>query len=199
MRYFLIVLCVFFFSIAQANEALKRELIHMSAIDQKVRREIQESGWENSSKALLLKIQEIDENNTNRLKVIIKEHSWLTSDLVGKEGMAAVFLIVQHSPDLEFKAQMLPYLKISYLKGEGVTGQEVALLTDRVLIEKGYKQLYGTQVDISAGKVIIKPIEDETNVDTRRAEMQMPPLAFYLKLMEEMYGITDHPEIELNQ
>lgn len=93
---------------------------------------------------------------------------------------------------------MLPYLKQSYLNGEGVSGQQVALLTDRVLIAQGKKQIYGTQVDVSEGKVVFSPIEDETNVDKRREKMKMPPLDLYLKIMEKVYGIKEHPEIDLN-
>nr|WP_228371070.1 DUF6624 domain-containing protein [Shewanella piezotolerans] len=85
----------------------------------------------------------------------------------------------------------------SYLNNEGVSGQQVALLTDRVLIAQGKKQIYGTQADLSEGKVVFSPIEDEANVDKRRKKMNMPPLGLYLKLMEEMYGIKDHPEIDL--
>ncbi|WP_231617008.1 DUF6624 domain-containing protein [Pseudoalteromonas sp. SWXJZ10B] len=93
---------------------------------------------------------------------------------------------------------VLPYLKQSYLNGEGVSGQQVALLTDRVLIAQGKKQIYGTQADVSEGKVVFSPIEDETNVDKLREEMKMPSLDFYLKIMEKMYGIKEHPEIDLN-
>ena len=46
------------------------------------------------------------------------------------------------------------------------------------------------------GKVVFSPIEDETNVDIRREEMNMPSLDFYLKIMEKMYGIKEHPEIK---
>ena len=93
---------------------------------------------------------------------------------------------------------MLSILKESYLKDEGVSGQEVALLTDRVLIHMGQKQLYGTQADIKNGEISFLPISDEELVDQRRSEMNLPPMAFYKKLLEEMYGIKEHPEIDLN-
>ncbi|MEI8619004.1 hypothetical protein P4S63_23730 [Pseudoalteromonas sp. B193] len=143
-------------------------------------------------------MMKIDESNTGKLKAIIKKHHWVTKDLVGVKGVEAAFLVIQHSPDVAFKVKMLPYLKQSYLNGEGVSGQQVALLTDRALIAQGKKQIYGTQADVSEGKVVFSPIEDETNVDIRREEMNMPSLDFYLKIMEKMYGIKEHPEIVLN-
>ena len=72
------------------------------------------------------------------------------------------------------------------------------MLTDRVRISKGQPQVYGTQTEISNGEVIFKSIENQEEVDDRRAEMGMPPLDFYKRLMEESYGIKDHPDIELN-
>nr|WP_237162561.1 DUF6624 domain-containing protein [Shewanella halifaxensis] len=170
----------------------------MEIQDQEIRNEIGKVGWQNPPQELLEKLKRIDKINTAKLKDIIKKHSWVTKDLVGVEGVSAAFLIIQHSPDVAFKAEMLPYLERSYFNDEGITGQQVALLTDRVLIAQGKKQIYGTQTDLTDGKVVFSPIEDEANVDKRRENMKMPPLDFYLKLMEEMYGIKDHPEIDIN-
>jgi hypothetical protein len=189
MRYLLVL---FFFPLsvlAEVNSILQSELVEMGVQDQKIRNEVGEAGWNNAPKELLEKLQKIDENNTDKLKFIIKEYSWVTRDLVGVEGVEAAFLIIQHSEDLGFKEQMLPFLKESYLNDEGVDGQQVALLTDRILITQGKKQIYGTQVDLSGGQIIIKPIEDIANVDKRRAEMKMPSLDLYLKLLGEVYGI----------
>jgi hypothetical protein len=198
MRYLFLLLIIPFYSFAEINLSLQKELIEMEIEDQHIRNKIGEAGWQNPPKALLEQMMKIDESNTGKLKAIIKKHHWVTKDLVGVKGVGAAFLVIQHSPDVAFKVKMLPYLKQSYLNGEGVSGQQVALLTDRVLIAQGKKQIYGTQADVSEGKVVFSPIENETNVDKRREEMKMPPLDFYLKIMEKMYGIKEHPEIDLN-
>ena len=199
MRYLLFLLLIIpFYSFAEINLPLQKELIEMEIEDQHIRNKIGEAGWQNPPKALLEQMMKIDESNTGKLKAIIKKHHWVTRDLVGVKGIGAAFLVIQHSPDVAFKEKMLPYLKQSYLNGEGVSGQQVALLTDRTLIAQGKKQIYGTQADVSEGKVVFSPIEDETNVDIRREEMNMPSLDFYLKIMEKMYGIKEHPEIVLN-
>ena len=198
IRYLLLLLIIPFYSFAEVNLPLQKELIEMEVEDQHIRNKIGEVGWQNPPKELLEKMIKIDNSNTVRLKTIIKKHSWVTKDLVGVKGVGAAFLVIQHSPDVAFKEKMLPYLKQSYLNGEGVSGQQVALLTDRVLIAQGKKQIYGTQANVTEGKVVFSPIEDETNVDKRREKMKMLPLDFYLKIMEKMYGIKDHPEIDLN-
>lgn len=198
MRYLFLLLIIPFYSFAEINLPLQKELIEMEIEDQHIRNKIGEAGWQNPPKALLEQMMKIDESNTGKLKAIIKKHHWVTRDLVGVKGVGAAFLVIQHSPDVAFKVKMLPYLKQSYLNGEGVSGQQVALLTDRALIAQGKKQIYGTQADVSEGKVVFSPIEDETNVDKRREEMNMPSLDFYLKIMEKMHGIKEHPEIDLN-
>ena len=62
----------------------------------------------------------------------------------------------------------------------------MALMTDRVRdLKDKKKQLYGTQLEPKDGKLVPKPIEDEANVDARRKELGMPPLAEYLKFVND--------------
>ncbi len=49
----------------------------------------------------------------------------------------------------------------------------------------GSEQRYGTQVKIVKGKVTFHPISDVKNVDKRRKEVGLPPLAEFKKQMEE--------------
>jgi hypothetical protein len=64
-------------------------------------------------------------------------------------------------------------------------------LTDRVLVGEGKKQLYGTQLSTKDGKLTPQPIEDETNVDVRRKEAGLQPLAEYIKFVEGMYKVKE--------
>jgi hypothetical protein len=113
--------------------------------------------------------------------------------------VSAAFLIVQHSPDRTFQESMLSNLHESYRNNEGISGQQLALLTDKVLLGQGKKQIYGTQFDVKNNEVVFKPIEDMKTIDQLRKEMKMPPLAFYKRMVEEMYGIKDYPDIDLNE
>ncbi len=186
------------FVFAELDETLQSQLLSMAEADQLVRKQLGEAGWDKAPKELHAKLSKVDQENTEKLKAILNERAWFSLDEVGKEGIGAAFLIIQHSPDREFQKTMLPILKESYLKDEGVSGQEVALLTDRVLIHMGQKQLYGTQADIKNGEISFLPISNEELVDQRRSEMNLPPMDFYKKLLEEMYGLKEHPEIDLN-
>ncbi len=108
---------------------------------------------------------------------------------MGEDGAGAAFLILQHSPSHEFQKQMLPLLREAARRGEAAP-QDMALLTDRILIHEGKPQRYGSQFFIMNGKLVLEPIEDDANVDRRRAEMGLPPLGEYLKMAEEMYQLS---------
>jgi hypothetical protein len=60
-------------------------------------------------------------------------------------------------------------------------------LTDRVLLAEGKKQVYGTQFTLVNGKCKPRPLEDEANVDQRRKEVGLRPLAEYFKEAERFY------------
>jgi len=167
---------------AHANDALKHELIEMVHIDQAIRAEITEIGWHQAPKPLVEKLQGIDIQHCLRLKEIVVGHGWPSISLVGKEGVDAAFVLLQHCPDTEFKIQILPELKRSFPKGKGVTGQQFALFTDRLLL---------AQAKLAAGNLIFEPIAHEEKLNTRRAEVGLPSMQEYRRLLMEVYKIDE--------
>ncbi len=136
-------------------------------------------------------MRRIDTENTERLGKIVERHGWPTYTLVGKDGAQAAWLLVQHA-DLSPKFQRNCLDLMAKVPRNEVSQQEVAYLTDRVLLAEGKKQLYGTQFTLENGKVKPRPLEDEANVDQRRAMVGLPPLAEYLKESETYYGGSPH-------
>jgi hypothetical protein len=129
----------------------------------------------------------VDTANTAWLRQIIAERGWPGKILVGADGANAAFLFVQHADrDTAFQAAALPLLERAYAAGEA-TGQQLALLTDRVATARGQRQVYGSQADIVAGHVIVKPIADSARVDARRARVGLPPLAEYIRMLDSLY------------
>lgn len=183
------------------NEELRRELRAMFAKDQKTRiagtKAMGDAGFSfdsptsNMSPQLAwvmmreqLKMSLVDAANRKRLKEIIKEHGWPGKTLVGGDGAKAAWLLVQHADaDVNFQRECLRLMEAAP-EGE-VSPKDVAYLTDRVLVNEGKKQRYGTQMGM---KLEPRPIEDPANVDKRRAEMGLPPLAEYLKIAREQYN-----------
>ena len=84
--------------------------------------------------------------------------------------------LLTNSPDIRFEGS--------------VSGSQLAALTDRVRLAQGQPQLYGTQLGAEMGQQIaLAPIEDEQNVDERRAELGLSTLAVYLVQVCEETGV----------
>lgn len=132
-------------------------------------------------------VEQADKANTEWLGKIIEKHGWPTHSLVGKDGAHAAWLLVQHA-DAEPMFQRKCLDMMSKAPKDEVAPIDVAYLTDRVLLSEGKKQLYGTQFTSSAGKWEPRPLEDPANVDKRRAEVGLQPLAEYAKMLESLYG-----------
>jgi hypothetical protein len=171
------------------NPSLRKELLDRVEKDQAVRTELIKAGVSTPDKALLERMKAIDEQNTKRIKEIVIQIGWPSTKLVGVDGANAAFLLVQHS-DLKTQKEMLPLLKKAFQDGD-VSGQNYALLLDRVLVGEGKPQLYGTQAlpfeQWTEQEPKLAPIEDEKNVDERRQKVGLPSLDEYRKLLKQVY------------
>ncbi len=171
---------------------LARELLRRQAVDQKYRRLLAEAFARLKPGETSLKhddapeaaaLGNVDAENTAFMKGVIAKHGWPGKSLVGAEAAAAAWLLVQHADhDPEFQTQALEHVKTAFKTGDA-TGQQLAYLTDRVLLKQGKKQLYGTQFVGMGADAKPAPIEDEANVDQRRKEVGLPPLADYARML----------------
>jgi hypothetical protein len=190
---------------AVKEPALREELARRMKAEQDIRVEVMRLSPPNQPqtpqdrqrpevKAAFEKMAQIDKDNLAWLKEVVAKHGWPGKSLVGPDGAQGAFLIAQHAVgDLEFMSKCLGLLKEAYQAGDA-EGQWVALMTDRLLVLKEKKkQLYGTQLMAKDGKLVPQPIEDEANVDRRRKELGMPPLADYLKLVNERQAAPAKP------
>jgi hypothetical protein len=124
----------------------------------------------------------VDKNNRDRLKEIIEEFGFPTRELVGLDAMKGVFFIIQHSDeDKDWQKLQLLNIEKAVAKGD-MDGQNFAYLYDRIKINNGEKQLYGTQfanVDPINKIVELAETEDLETLDRRRMEMGMMPIQMY--------------------
>ena len=172
--------------------ALRKELLAMIERDQKIRNEMIHSGVDHPTREILARIDMIDRRNTLRMKSIIKEYGWPGPALVGWDGTEAAFLLVQHA-DHRTQKELLPLMRKEYRAGI-LSGPNYALFIDRVLVEDGRPQVYGSRArpfdQWEMGEPRLYPIEDEANVDKRRAEVGLSSLAEYREFLKQMY----HPK-----
>ena len=132
----------------------------------------------------------VDARNTERMKEIVAEVGWPTISKVGKEAAHGAWLLVQHADhQVDFQEQCLMLIKQESV-GE-VALRDIAMLEDRVRVNRNRPQLYGTQFRQTTGEHKPLPIEDEINVDERRREMGMITLKEEIDGMYEQYGAPD--------
>lgn len=111
-------------------------------------------------------IYAIDAVHNYRIKEIVKNYGYPIQRMIGPKGMSDFWLLIQHQ-DYDLKLQE------ECLKNCDFSPENKAYLVDRVLVNKGQKQLYGTQLGQS--------IEDQKNVDKRRKSVGLEPLKQYLE------------------
>jgi hypothetical protein len=188
----LLILCVLIASCGKSSSQpspellanARRELEARGREDQKVREHFGEGGRLDS--AQIVAMMRVDSANTNWLKAYVAKWGWPTRAQVGKEGVDAAFLIVQHATaDTAFMRSMLPSITEAYHRGE-LDGNAVAMLTDRVEVKAGRPQIYGTQLSFHDGKWLLDPLMDSAHIDERRAKMGLSPLSVYLYKIDSM-------------
>lgn len=100
----------------------------------------------------------------------------------------AIWLVIDHS-DLAARRKYLDLVKAK--AEEGVLDKsDYATLNDRVLMEEGKPQIYGTQIKIT-GTIIfgeeqtlpmyLWPVEDPAALDSLRSSIGLPPIEEYLE------------------
>ncbi|MFD2512897.1 DUF6624 domain-containing protein [Pontibacter locisalis] len=174
------------------NQPLKNELESIYETDQQIRREFlaarEKHGMESVEvKALGHKMEQIDKENQEKVVAIIEQHGWPGKSMVGMQASTAAFLVIQHAPQ-EIMEKYLPLMRMAAAKGEA-SNNHLAMMEDRVRMNKGLPQLYGSQVQMNpeTKQWELYKVEDESNLDKRRAEVGLGPIKEYLKRMGVEY------------
>ena len=176
--------------------ALTLELLSMAAEDLRVREELASDG--SLFEGYHPRMRDVHERNAERLSAILHEHGWPSRSLVGEKAAQAAWLILQHAisnPGLQRHG--LWVLRTVVAAGE-VPPVHVAMLEDRIRSNEGRSQLYGTEFDWDEqGQLNPLPIEDEENVDVRRREVGLGPLALDIQRKRELAAREgEHPPLD---
>jgi Ca-activated chloride channel family protein len=130
----------------------------------------------------------IDEKTETDLCTALKTYGWPTISSVGNEGAEDGLFLLKNS-GLRLQIAMLPVLAEAVKKREVLQNEAYAAFIDRLRLQTGRRQLFGTQASFSDDFLVLDPIEDEANVDTRRQAYGMQPLSQYIKSLELLYQI----------
>jgi hypothetical protein len=117
------------------------------------------------------------ENHRNQELVIsiIEQCGMPTVKEVGKNNVFIIWLALQHA-EKKYRKKYFPHIEKAVNNGD-LPKEQYALMKDRILMDEGKPQIYGTQ--IKNGK-LYKLASPET-VNERRKEMGMEPIEKYLK------------------
>ncbi|MGI4884683.1 MAG: DUF6624 domain-containing protein [Janthinobacterium lividum] len=131
------------------------------------------------------------------LEAIVGKHGYPGFKQVGKKSSNNFWLLVQHAdahPD--FQRHVLK-LMLPEVKRNNASPVNYAYLTDRVAINSGQLEEYGTQVVYEGpglGEAVPKSLRDPLNVNKRRAAIGMEPLESYLGVMNKMHEEMNTPQ-----
>lgn len=158
-------------TIFQEDQGLRRQV---NDLEEKYGRDSDEVNvlWES--------IAEKDSINLAKVQKILDERGWLGPNVIGNQGNATLFLVIQHA-ELPIQEKYLPTMRQAVKKGNA-SANRLALLEDRVALRQGKRQIYGSQIgrDQETGEFYVSPLDDPDNVDKRRAEVGLGRLQDYI-------------------
>lgn len=167
------------------DESLRAELLSMIREDFQVRERLARDG--SLFDGYHEEMRAVHDRNAARLATIIERcDGWPGRDVVGEDGAEASFLVAQHAiAQPEFQRNALELLQEAVAAGRAPL-RHAAYLEDRIRTLESRPQRYGTQFDWDPdGKMSPLPIEEPEQVDQRRAEAGLRPLAEEIRRQQE--------------
>lgn len=129
------------------------------------------------------------EKNRQRLEQLFKQIGFIGYDRAGKEGSDNFWLMVQHCDHApEFQQRVLEEMKKEVANGNA-TANKYAMLVDRVQVNLGNQQVYGTQVsyDLDSCQAYSKNLANPEQVNRLREQVGLEPLEVYLNDMSKAH------------
>ena len=125
----------------------------------------------------------ISKKHKIQLEKILDTYGYPGFDLVGEEASHNYWNMAQHCDfDTAFQENVLDKLTTA-VKNNDANPSNIGFLTDRINVNLGKPQVYGTQLDYDMSKCTAFPkggLFDSINVDNRRAALKMESYKLYL-------------------
>jgi len=161
------------------NKKIAQQLDTIYLMDQKYRLLMMRET--NIAKRNVLNIKMESADSSNRIKVteLITRYGWLSAGDIGERAEATIWMVLQHA-HLEMHQKYYPIIKNAVAHGKARDWQ-LAYLEDRIAIETGKPQKYGTQLlqDID-GRYYLAPLYAPDSVNIYRYEVGLGSLTDYL-------------------
>ncbi|PHR17922.1 MAG: hypothetical protein COA38_20240, partial [Fluviicola sp.] len=131
----------------------------------------------------------IDHENLEIIISYIEKCGFPTLEVVTKEEMLTIWLVLQHAPPTSQKKYISNFEEAA--KRNDINWSSVALMKDRALMYEGKPQIFGSQIteDRENGGWMIYDLQNPETVDKRRAEIGMEPLSEYVSKWDIKFDI----------
>ena len=118
--------------------------------------------------------------NEEKAKTILDKYGWPTKEMIGEQGNWTICNVIQHS-DNDVRIKYLPMMRKA-VKDKKLEPRFLVRAEDRIATERGDLQIYGGQMKYypETKSFDVWPILDPENVDKRRAEIGLAPMAEFL-------------------
>jgi hypothetical protein len=164
------------------DEELRQELLARRERDQRIRHLAAAQAHPDTGRlpdGLGEQWQSVDDDNTWWLADLLARRGWPGQTLVGEEAAQAAWLLAQHADRTPIQQRaFLEALRAAVAQGKA-SAAHLAYLEDRVRVNAGQSQLYGTQFTLTDGTLGPCPIEDPGRLDERLAQAGLEPFTDY--------------------
>ncbi|MFJ3934143.1 DUF6624 domain-containing protein [Streptomyces sp. NPDC090029] len=144
-----------------------------------------------------------DADNAQALGTIVAQGGWPGRSRAGEDGCRAALVIALHADhDRSLQSRLLDALHQAATRNEATPAQW-AHLQDRLLVNSGKPQLYGTQYlyrpNESGGRLELLPVAEPDALDRRRAQVGLPAHAEQAQLLRRHHlaSLSTTPVVRL--
>lgn len=119
--------------------------------------------------------------NIKKVKEILDKYPWPDLKLIGERGNRTICNVLQHT-DQETREHYIPRMKQAVLDKK-LEPRYLVRAEDRIATDKGELQIYGGQMKYypETKSFNVWPVYDPVNIDKRRTEIGLEPIAEFLK------------------
>ena len=119
--------------------------------------------------------------NIEKIKKILDKYDWPELTQIGEQGNRTICNVLQHA-DQETREHYIPLMKQAVLDKK-LEARFLVRAEDRIATDKGELQIYGGQMKYypETKSFNVWPVYDPINIDKRRAEIGLEPIAEFLK------------------
>ena len=136
-----------------------------------------------------------DALNLEKVSKILDEKGWPDKASIGERGTSTLFLVIQHA-NQEAQEKYLPLIKKAMVDNN-LPKRQYAMFYDRLLLRRGEKQIYGTQLAMDKVSKLpyVLPLESPEKVDERRSKMGLNSMQENLNRWNMKWDVDEYLKI----